>query len=392
MVFINRQSNTHRMRYKIFFFFLLAALFAGSCAAPFSTANPPDTAASSQDDWQDAVFTTDAYYQSQLSGRDLDVYQRLLAGVSTFAPSIDFPYTLDQQTLNQAVYWLSADHPELYWFNGGGSLNVRQILFYQSSQYRPAYVYDQSQTAARAPALQQATADFLACTQGLEEEYDLALAIYRQVILGTQYQTGAADNQNLCSVLLNGASVCSGYAKTMQYLLQKVGIQAAYVSGQLLESGESHAWLLMRLDGEYYFADPTLGDPTTEANVPLPAEAYIDYAWFGLNSAEMAQTHAPLTYLPLPACTAESANYYRAEGLYLESYCQQALLPLLQRSWQQGEAFFTFRLASDDGFAQAQADLLDAGGAFDLFRQAGMPQTDLLYTVNENKRIITLYF
>ncbi|MCR4962946.1 MAG: hypothetical protein K6B40_03590 [Firmicutes bacterium] len=366
------------MRHKIIFLLILAALPLWACAPVLPPENPHLSPAA------------ELYYQSLLNDRELDVYQRLAAGVSASASSISFPYLLDQQTLKQAIERLTADRPDLYWFNGGGNLSVRHPFLFPTSCYSPEYLYDTEQIAARAPALKQATADFLACAQGLDSEYEQALAIYRQVILRTQYQTGAPDNQNLCSVLLNGVSVCGGYAKTMQYLLQNLGIQAAYISGRLLDGGESHAWVLMRLDGEYYFADPTLGDPLTQEGVQLPAEACIDYAWFGLNSAEMAQTHEAKSDLPLPHCTAEKANYYRAEGLYLENYSRQALLPLLQSCLEKNAPLFTFRLADDAGFDRAQNDLLQDGGAFDLLKQAGISQQDLLYTVNESKRIITL--
>lgn len=57
--------------------------------------------------------------------------------------------------------------------------------------------------------------------------------------------------------------VCEGYARGYQYLCQRAGIQALYVEGTASNSAggiESHAWNVVRIDGNYYLADPTWDD------------------------------------------------------------------------------------------------------------------------------------
>ena len=52
---------------------------------------------------------------------------------------------------------------------------------------------------------------------------------------------GAPDNQNIYSALVGKRTVCAGYARSAQYLLQKMGMECIYVTGTCA-NGEAHAW------------------------------------------------------------------------------------------------------------------------------------------------------
>lgn len=60
--------------------------------------------------------------------------------------------------------------------------------------------------------------------------------------------------------IVRGTSVCSGYALAYMYLLQRVGIDCRYVSSKEMD----HAWNLVLLDGNWYHADATWDDPTSD--------------------------------------------------------------------------------------------------------------------------------
>lgn len=61
-----------------------------------------------------------------------------------------------------------------------------------------------------------------------------------------------------------GKAVCSGYTDAMRVLLDKVGIWVGGADGLL--RGEAHAWNTVRIDGEYYFLDATIGDSMRSKN------------------------------------------------------------------------------------------------------------------------------
>lgn len=65
-----------------------------------------------------------------------------------------------------------------------------------------------------------------------------------------------------------GQAVCAGYAKAFVYILANLGVEAEFVTGYTYDSygkldlKERHAWNRVKLDGEYYYVDPTWGDPS----------------------------------------------------------------------------------------------------------------------------------
>lgn len=86
-------------------------------------------------------------------------------------------------------------------------------------------------------------------------DYEKVKAVYDRVILQTDYQEGQND-QSMYHVITKGEGVCAGYARTVQYLLNRLGIFCTFVSGTAegglcLEFGPA--------DGDYYYLDPTWG-------------------------------------------------------------------------------------------------------------------------------------
>ena len=107
--------------------------------------------------------------------------------------------------------------------------------------------------------IRKITAEWLRGIEEAASEYDKVKAVYEAVIFSTNYDLSAADNQNIASVFLGGASVCQGYAKATQYLLNHLGVMCTLVQGTV-DTGEAHAWNLVQVDGDYYYVDTTWGD------------------------------------------------------------------------------------------------------------------------------------
>jgi transglutaminase/protease-like cytokinesis protein 3 len=102
-------------------------------------------------------------------------------------------------------------------------------------------------------------------------------------------------NQSVYSALVNGETVCAGYARAMQYLMQRLGIPCYYCTGY---AGQNHAWNIVRLDDGYYNVDVTWDD--------TPGG---EYDYFNRTDAEYAGTHVRQSLsVNLPVC--EAQTYY----------------------------------------------------------------------------------
>lgn len=69
---------------------------------------------------------------------------------------------------------------------------------------------------------------------------------------------------NIYGALVNKVTVCEGYAKSLKYILDNIGINSMFVCGIGTNSkgeSENHAWNYVELDGVWYAIDVTWDDP-----------------------------------------------------------------------------------------------------------------------------------
>ncbi|MDO5382614.1 MAG: transglutaminase domain-containing protein [Eubacteriales bacterium] len=59
------------------------------------------------------------------------------------------------------------------------------------------------------------------------------------------------------SAIVEGTSVCSGYAESFQIIMEKLGVESYICAGNI--SGVAHAWNAVKVDGETYYVDATFG-------------------------------------------------------------------------------------------------------------------------------------
>ncbi len=72
-----------------------------------------------------------------------------------------------------------------------------------------------------------------------------ALALHDYLVLHCAYDT-TYSKYEAYNALVEGTSVCQGYAEAYQILLAEVGIESTVVSSQSM----NHAWNLVKIDGE----------------------------------------------------------------------------------------------------------------------------------------------
>lgn len=88
--------------------------------------------------------------------------------------------------------------------------------------------------------------------------------VYKWIVNNTTYNEYSSFNQTIYSVLINRNSVCTGYAKTAQYLLEMIGVHSELVFGKFhadKSDGGRHGWNIVKIDGDWYHIDFCLADP-----------------------------------------------------------------------------------------------------------------------------------
>ena len=170
---------------------------------------------------------------------------------------------------------------------------------------------DPATAAVRRQALYDAVNAILAGAANIPDALQRERFFYESVIFTAQYDYSQTEIINIdlnthtaYGCLVNGMTVCDGYAKAFALLCNYGGIACWQESGYL-EGTTAHAWNAVKIDGKVYYCDPTLDDAENryydedktvlnnpdnpEFHTALPETATMLY--YNVTRAEMSTNH-----------------------------------------------------------------------------------------------------
>ena len=297
------------------------------------------------------------YCRSLLSDADRAMYDRILEGI-TSGEETEVP-TLDPDALSRVYTSVMADHPEIFYTDGYTYTTYRSFGATRALSFTARYTVSDKERTAYQSAIDAAVEEILQGAPKDGGDFAKILYVYNTIIQNTAYDTGAAHNQDIYSVFVLKKSVCSGYAKAAQLLLQKLGIETALVTGTA--QGGAHAWDLVLADGDWTYVDPTWGDAEFLDQSGASSEdlSGINYDYLCVTTEDLSSTHSFGVPYALPDCTATKDNYYVHEGLYFTRYDKDQLAEIAQQAEQTGQGVLRLRCADDAVFQKMKADLVD---------------------------------
>lgn len=229
------------------------------------------------------------YYMLDATGQQL--YRQLYANANALNPAFKPVAEVDAGQLKNVFSAVFNDHPELFWLDSSYTCKYLQngpCVEMDLSFNRTAGDIGSAKAAFDARAK-----EITAQAQNLPNAYEKEKYVYNALIDSITYDLGSEMNQSAYSALVNGRSVCAGYARAFQYLLRQLGIPCYYCTGY---AGEDHAWNIVRLDDGYYNVDPTWGDVEGSR-----------YAFFNKSDADYADTHVRQELsVYLPPCSGQA--------------------------------------------------------------------------------------
>lgn len=301
---------------------------------------------------------------------------------------------LDNQVLERVFQCVLNDHPEIFYVEGYTFTRYTLGEELKKITFTGSYSMDREETV---DCQKRIDAYLEVCLSGLPpaaDEYTKVKYAYEYLIENTEYLAKAKDNQNICSVFLYGKSVCQGYAKAMQYLLEEMGICSTLVIGQV-ESGEGHAWNLVCIDGEYYYVDVTWGDASyqlagSQETGELEQEQLpsINYDYLCVTSEQMTQTHTATAVVELPECTSMKANYYVREGAYFTSLDTEAIRTLFEKGYASGSTCVTLKCSSQEVYQKMEEMLI---GEQEIFQYLDNLDGVVAYADNETQLSLSFW-
>ncbi|MDD2970766.1 MAG: transglutaminase domain-containing protein [Lachnospiraceae bacterium] len=226
-------------------------------------------------------------YYNMLDDTLKHLYRQIYANANalnqSFAPIED----VSPDQLKNAFTAVFCDQPQLFWldtaygckYTPSGKCVELDLQFNQTSQN-----LDSSKAAFNEMANQ-----IVSAASGAGSNYDKEVSVHNAVLDRNTYNLNAPLNQSAYSALVNGQTVCAGYARAFQYAMQQLGIPCYYCMGY---AGESHAWNIIQLEDGYYNVDTTWDD--TEPNT---------YDYFNKSDNDFNTSHRRTDLsIYLPAC------------------------------------------------------------------------------------------
>lgn len=292
------------------------------------------------------------YAYNKLNKEEKVVYDLLYNAIKSFKNEVsDIQYNFTLEQVRDILYYINIDHPELFWYQSDS------LIYHKSdekivSKVTFKYCMSQNEAMKRQHQVDAVVKEYISEIDDSMTDYDIALYFYDRIIQSIDYDSISIDNEKMYSldktipdnirsiygVFVERKAVCTGYAKALQYLLNINGIECAYIENN------DHAWNLVKLDGDYYYIDPTWGDGSNlDETKNITSMTRYDYFCITTKELGKLEAHQLTNNIYLPKCTAIKNNYYYKEKLLLYSYDYKKLKEIIEESLGNGNYYVTFK-------------------------------------------------
>jgi len=312
------------------------------------------------------------YAYSRISDEEKRIYLEILDTLQKMETDRTLS-TVNTELLDKAFNCVLIDHPELFYVKGYSITKFTRKDTIEKINFEGRYTCDFDEAVKRQLLVDDACNRCLAKLPEGASEYDKVKFVYDYIIKNTEYDVDSAENQNILSVLLNGRSVCQGYAKTTQLLLNKLGIFCTLVEGVVKEN-EPHVFNIVRIDGNYYYVDTTWGDAsyklTSEDDEDDSYKPDISYDYLCITRNEIEKTHVIKEIVDLPECNSMIDNYYVREGLYFTSADPDMLEAAFDKAYEEEDEYLTLKCSDENVYDSMYDYLIKREHIFDYIRNS----------------------
>lgn len=236
------------------------------------------------------------YYQ-MLDPKGQHIYRQIYANAMAMNPAFVPIEAVPVDNIKNVLEAVYNDHPELFWLNTIFTCRYDDNKI--CAELELEFNMTEEELATARYKFGNRANEILTQVQNVGSDFERELKLHDLLIEQIEYDKGADKNQSAYSALVDGKTVCAGYARAMQYLMQRMGIPCYYCTGYV---GQDHAWNIVRLDdGGFYNVDVTWDD-TPDG----------EHDYFNKTDDDYAKTHVRRSMsIDLPQCEGQKYRYIK---------------------------------------------------------------------------------
>jgi hypothetical protein len=194
-------------------------------------------------------------YYNMLDEKSKALYRQVYANAMDLNAAFKPVEQMGMLEIENVISSVAYDHPELFWldttfyteYDFSGTAIKLELTFYERlGDIGSARL--EFDAAAEAVVAAAATLPTTIEKEAFVHNYLADKLTYKHNSLDQSAYSGIVDNY----------TVCAGYAKSFQYLMQRLGVPTYLCVGR--GANELHAWNVINLDGAYYNVDCTWDD------------------------------------------------------------------------------------------------------------------------------------
>ncbi len=310
----------------------------------------------------------------------------------------------DPDEIDLAFRAVMVDHPEIFYVKG------YSIGKYMSGNVLKRIVFSGTYTLSKEEVEKkriEVDSYVERCISGCPSgagDYEKIKYVYEYLINNNEYVPDSENNQNVLSVVENGETVCQGYTKAMQLILNRMGVFCTLVNGKACgrngvpSAGElsdaanaewgGHVWNIVRCNGVFYNVDVTWGDAviTLQSNDgTLSRDIRVNYEFFLVDDASLDETHDPEPVVKMPRCNSMEDSYYRHEGLYFTGIDIDQFRRAFESAYASGEEYIFLKADNPEVFSAMEKHLFNDQRIFDY-----MGKTNVKYVEFPDRNLIMI--
>lgn len=176
------------------------------------------------------------------------------------------------------IFWM----PNSYLLGEATQLGKRiAVVAFEISdeENEKAYTVAKSEREEMRKELKKKIDELVTSVKNLSSDYEKELYFYDYLCNNTEYQLEGELVHTAYSTLCEGKALCEGYSRAFKLLCNGAGIECDLISGTA--GDEAHMWNVVKIDGEYCYADVTWDD----------RDDSLDYLYFNITYNQLINDH-----------------------------------------------------------------------------------------------------